>query len=229
MLPNATPDRKRRMSSRGGPDGRSQEIQRLIGRSLRAVMDLQMLGERSITVDCDVLQADGGTRTASITGAYVALHDALKRMERRRQLFDWPLRDSIAAVSVGLVDGEVCLDLDYVLDSSADVDMMLRCVRDSEHHLEAARLALQEALEIGLENPTPYPEAFKKLPFKKQLDMGRASKVTTGPGAHWVSIITVGSGLQKTILPMGFHTEPGHQYAFKLRDVSKKKKFFNTA
>ncbi len=122
MLPASTSPRKQR--ERTKVDGRTNEIQRLIGRSLRAVVELQALGPRQIVVDCDVLQADGGTRTASITGGFVALVDALQAI--RHNLPDpkrIPLRDSIAAVSVGIVDGRVCLDLDYEQDAQADVDM----------------------------------------------------------------------------------------------------------
>jgi len=122
MLPGSTSPRKRR--DRGGKiDGRTTEIQRLIGRSLRAIIDLEALGEQMITVDCDVLQADGGTRTASITGGFVALADAVARVVPGSRIGDGPLRDSIAAVSVGLMGDEVKLDLDYELDSAADVDM----------------------------------------------------------------------------------------------------------
>lgn len=122
MLPGSTSPRKRR--ERGHVDGRTNEIQRLIGRSLRAVADLAALGPRVVTVDCDVLEADGGTRTASITGAFVSLVDALRTIER--ELPDpavFPLVDSVAAVSVGIVDGRAYLDLDYPLDVAADVDM----------------------------------------------------------------------------------------------------------
>jgi len=122
MLPRATHTRTRRESSSGKPSGRTQEIQRLIGRSLRAVTDLKMLGERQITVDCDVLQADGGTRTASITGAWVALHDCLKWMRGRSIIKDMPLRDRVAAVSCGIYKGATVLDLDYDEDSSAETD-----------------------------------------------------------------------------------------------------------
>lgn len=114
MLPGSSPERIRRRVS-----GRDQEIQRLIGRSLRAVCDMKLLGERQITVDCDVLQADGGTRTASITGGFIALHDALTRLKLAKH----PLTDHCAAVSVGVVDGECRLDLPYVEDSVAEVDM----------------------------------------------------------------------------------------------------------
>ncbi|MCW6507707.1 ribonuclease PH [Lichenifustis flavocetrariae] len=122
MLPRATLTRTRRESTSGKPSGRTQEIQRLIGRSLRAVVDLPALGERQITVDCDVLQADGGTRTASITGAWVALHDCLAWMRQRSILKDVPLKDQVAAVSCGIIKGEAVLDLDYVEDSSAETD-----------------------------------------------------------------------------------------------------------
>ena len=122
MLPGSTSPRKRR--DRGGKiDGRTTEIQRLIGRSLRSIIDLKQLGERSITVDCDVLQADGGTRTASITGGFIALSDAISQILPHSEIGNGPLRDSIAAISVGLIDSEIKLDLDYALDSAADVDM----------------------------------------------------------------------------------------------------------
>ncbi|MGB1924956.1 MAG: ribonuclease PH [Rubripirellula sp.] len=122
MLPGSTSPRKRR--DRGAKmDGRTTEIQRLIGRSLRSIVDLNALGERTITVDCDVLQADGGTRTASITGGFIALSDAVKDALPDSKIGEGPLRDSVAAISVGLVDGQIMLDLDYALDSSADVDM----------------------------------------------------------------------------------------------------------
>jgi ribonuclease PH len=122
MLPGSTSPRKRR--DRGGKiDGRTTEIQRLIGRSLRSTIDLTALGEQMITVDCDVLQADGGTRTASITGGFIALADAVAQVVPGSVVGDGPLRDSVAAVSVGLLGDEVKLDLDYELDSAADVDM----------------------------------------------------------------------------------------------------------
>jgi ribonuclease PH len=122
MLPGSTSPRKTR--DRGGKiDGRTTEIQRLIGRSLRAVIDLQALGERSITIDCDVIEADGGTRTASITGAFIALVDAVRSIKALPDPARSPLRDSVAAVSVGLTDGRAVLDLDYAEDSAAEVDM----------------------------------------------------------------------------------------------------------
>ncbi|UDL94248.1 ribonuclease PH [Lichenihabitans sp. PAMC28606] len=122
MLPRATATRTRRESTSGKPSGRTQEIQRLIGRSLRAVVDLQGLGERQITLDCDVIQADGGTRTAAITGAWVALHDCLAWMRSRSMVKESPIRDHVAAISCGIVKGEAVLDLDYIEDSSAETD-----------------------------------------------------------------------------------------------------------
>ncbi len=122
MLPRATHTRTRRESTSGKPSGRTQEIQRLIGRSLRAVTNLQALGERQITIDCDVLQADGGTRTASITGAWVALHDCLKWMRSRSMIKDMPLKDHVGAVSCGIFQGVPVLDLDYAEDSAAHTD-----------------------------------------------------------------------------------------------------------
>jgi ribonuclease PH len=122
MLPRATTDRTRREATVGHPSGRTQEIQRLIGRSLRAVVDLQKLGERQISIDCDVIQADGGTRTAAITGAWVALHDCLQWMRTRDMVRDGVLRDHVAAVSCGIYKGAPVLDLDYAEDSKADTD-----------------------------------------------------------------------------------------------------------
>ena len=122
MLPRATHERTRREVNAGRPSGRTQEIQRLIGRSLRAVVDLPVLGERQITVDCDVIQADGGTRTASITGAWIALHDCLHWMRSREMIASLPLRDHVAAISCGIVAGQAVLDLDYVEDSDAMMD-----------------------------------------------------------------------------------------------------------
>jgi ribonuclease PH len=123
MLPRATHTRSAREAARGKQGGRTLEIQRLIGRSLRAIVDLRALGERTVTLDCDVLQADGGTRTASITGAYVALADAMSALVRRRALSSSPLHGQVAAVSVGIVRGVPVLDLDYAEDSSAETDM----------------------------------------------------------------------------------------------------------
>jgi ribonuclease PH len=123
MLPGASNERIRREVSKGSPGGRTHEIQRLIGRSLRAVCDMQLLGERQVIVDCDVLQADGGTRTASINGAYLALHDALTRTVQRGAITQNPLSEACAAVSVGIIGGVAMLDLPYVEDSTAEVDM----------------------------------------------------------------------------------------------------------
>jgi ribonuclease PH len=122
MLPRATHERMRREAAHGKQSGRTQEIQRLIGRSLRAVVDLEALGERQITLDCDVLQADGGTRTAAITGSWVALYDCLKGMEKRALFAKWPLKDHIAALSCGISNGVAVADLDYVEDSAAGTD-----------------------------------------------------------------------------------------------------------
>ena len=122
MLPRATSERTRREASAGKQSGRTVEIQRLIGRSLRAILDLPALGERQITIDCDVIQADGGTRTASITGAWVALHDCVTWMKTRDMLKADPLRDHVAAISCGIANGTPVLDLDYAEDSEADTD-----------------------------------------------------------------------------------------------------------
>jgi ribonuclease PH len=143
MLPRATLTRSQREVSKGRQSGRTHEIQRLIGRSLRAVADLNRLGERTIWIDCDVIQADGGTRTASITGAFVALGLALQKLVDAGTLTAVPLRDFVAAISVGVVDGEVLLDLAYEEDSRADVDMnfvmtaghkMVEVQATAEHH-----------------------------------------------------------------------------------------------
>jgi ribonuclease PH len=123
MLPRATHTRTAREAARGKQTGRTQEIQRLIGRSLRAVVDLRALGERTVTIDCDVLQADGGTRTAAITGGFVALADAIEALRGRRVLSASPLHGQVAAVSVGIVRGQAMLDLDYSEDSEAETDM----------------------------------------------------------------------------------------------------------
>jgi len=123
MLPRSTHTRSDREAARGKQSGRTQEIQRLIGRALRAVMDLPALGERTLQIDCDVIQADGGTRTASITGAYVAVHDAVNQLLGQGVLRASPLRDAVAAVSVGMRDGVPLLDLDYLEDAGCDTDM----------------------------------------------------------------------------------------------------------
>ncbi|ACK42612.1 MULTISPECIES: ribonuclease PH [Dictyoglomus] len=123
MLPGSTPERKVRDVVKGAINGRSQEIQRLIGRSLRAVVDFSKLGERTIWIDADVIQADGGTRTAAITGAFVALYDALEKLKREGIIKEIPIREFVAAVSVGIVDGEILLDLSANEDMRAEVDM----------------------------------------------------------------------------------------------------------
>lgn len=123
MLPRSTHTRTEREAARGKQSGRTQEIQRLIGRSLRAVVDLSLIGQRTVHVDCDVLQADGGTRTAAITGAFVALHDAVSFLQEKSLLEGWPIRDHVAAVSVGMAGGAPLLDLDYSEDSACGCDL----------------------------------------------------------------------------------------------------------
>ena len=123
MLPRSTSSRMNREAARGKQSGRTQEIQRLIGRSLRAIINLNELGERTINIDCDVIQADGGTRTASITGAYVALYDAIQGLIQNGSLKKSPIIDSLAAISLGIKNGEILLDLDYEEDSNCDTDM----------------------------------------------------------------------------------------------------------
>lgn len=123
MLPASTNERMQREAARGKQSGRTMEIQRLIGRALRSVVDLKKLGERTIQIDCDVIQADGGTRTASITGAFVALHDAIDKILSKQLIETSPILDHIAAISVGIIKGEPLLDLDYIEDSSCDTDM----------------------------------------------------------------------------------------------------------
>jgi len=130
MLPRATTQRTPRETGRGGPSGRTHEIQRLIGRSLRAIVDMKRIGERTITLDCDVIQADGGTRTAAITGAYVALELACRRLLQTGQIKRSPMLDQVAAVSVGIVGGRPLLDLKYDEDSGAEVDMNVVCTGD---------------------------------------------------------------------------------------------------
>jgi ribonuclease PH len=156
MLPASTPGRKQR-DRNGKLDGRSVEIQRLIGRALRAVTDLQKLTERTLWIDCDVLQADGGTRTAAITGAYVALVDCLMAMDKGRLLRGWPLKSQLAAVSLGVVRGEVLVDLDYGEDSKAEADVNLVMtgegafveVQGAAEGAPFTRGQLQSMLELG--------------------------------------------------------------------------------
>ena len=145
MLPRSTHDRGQREASTGRIGGRTHEIQRLIGRSLRTVVDMRMLGERTITLDCDVLQADGGTRTASITGAFVAMYQAVKRMQRARMLNGNPIKGFVGAVSVGIVDGEPRLDLDYTEDFLAHTDMNV-VMADDGRFIELQATAEKEPL-----------------------------------------------------------------------------------
>jgi len=147
MLPRATHTRSSREAARGKQSGRTLEIQRLIGRSLRAVTDLAALGERSITIDCDVIQADGGTRTASITGAYVALHAPLTTLRDRGIIAQIPLKEAVAAVSVGIIAGEAQLDLNYCEDSAAEVDMNF-VMTDSDRFVEVQGTAEAEPFTI---------------------------------------------------------------------------------
>ncbi|WP_243371341.1 ribonuclease PH [Geotalea sp. SG265] len=147
MLPRATHSRSPREAAKGKLGGRTHEIQRLIGRSLRAVVDMTLLGERSIIIDCDVIQADGGTRTASITGAYVALCDALQGLVAKGELSSLPIREAVAAVSVGIVGGEAVLDLNYVEDSAAEVDMNF-VMTDSNRFVEIQGTAEAEPFTI---------------------------------------------------------------------------------
>ncbi len=130
MLPRSTGSRMDREAAKGKQSGRTQEIQRLIGRSLRAIIDLEKLGERSIHIDCDVIQADGGTRTASITGAYVALHDAISKLLASGKITENPLKQAVAAISVGVYQGCAVLDLDYIEDSDCDTDMNVVMTED---------------------------------------------------------------------------------------------------
>ncbi len=130
MLPRSTGSRMDREAAKGKQSGRTQEIQRLIGRSLRAIIDLEKLGERSIHIDCDVIQADGGTRTASITGAYVALHDAISTLLKNGKLTESPLKQGVAAISVGVYKSTTVLDLDYIEDSDCDTDMNIVMTAD---------------------------------------------------------------------------------------------------
>ncbi len=135
MLPRSTHSRMRREASGGKQSGRTQEIQRLIGRSLRAVVDMEALGERQIMIDCDVIQADGGTRTASITGAYVAMYDAVQKLMKKRGLKRNPIHGQLASVSVGIYNGEPVLDLDYPEDSNAETDMNV-VMNSGDHFIE---------------------------------------------------------------------------------------------
>ena len=150
MLPGASPERINREAAKGKQSGRTVEIQRLIARSLRAACDMTVLGERQVTVDCDVLQADGGTRTASICGGFMALHDALQRIVDRGELERNPLHSFCSAISVGIVDGDPVLDLPYVEDSAAEVDMnvvMLQPIADGRPTGDAKFVEVQGTAE----------------------------------------------------------------------------------
>lgn len=148
MLPRATHTRSPREAAKGKQSGRTLEIQRLIGRSLRSVTDMSALGERTVYLDCDVIQADGGTRTASITGAYVALADALTVLQKKGLLTHIPLKEAVAAVSVGIVDGMALLDLNYCEDSTAEVDMNF-VMTSSNRFVEIQGTAEAEPFTIG--------------------------------------------------------------------------------
>ncbi len=171
MLPSAGNERIQREAARGKIGGRTYEIQRLIGRSFRAVCDLHLLGERTIWIDCDVLQADGGTRTASITGGYVALALAVKRLMEQGKLTHNPIKEHMAAVSVGIVKGELMLDLDYSEDSTADVDMNLVMTQSGrlieiQGTAEEEPFALTECMEM-----IELAQKGCKLLFDKQMDI----------------------------------------------------------
>jgi ribonuclease PH len=161
MLPRATGERMRREATAGRQSGRTQEIQRLIGRSLRAVVDLAALGENQITLDCDVIQADGGTRTAAITGAWVALRDSIETMIKTGKLASNPLRDHVAAVSCGIIGGAVAVDLDYAEDSAAETDanfvatgkggmVEVQATAEGEPFAEAAFLEMLRLAKTGI-------------------------------------------------------------------------------
>ncbi|MGQ0502754.1 MAG: ribonuclease PH [Panacagrimonas sp.] len=158
MLPRATSDRTRREVTAGRASGRTQEIQRLIGRALRAVVDLGALGERTITLDCDVLQADGGTRTAAITGSYVALVDAVAAMKKKGQIRTNPIHGQVAAVSVGIYRGQPVLDLDYVEDSDCECDVNV-VMNDAGHLIEV--------------QGTAEGHAFRREEFNQLLDLAQ--------------------------------------------------------
>ncbi len=169
MLPRSTNTRTDREAARGKQTGRTQEIQRLIGRSMRAVVDLKLLGERQITIDCDVIQADGGTRTAAITGAYVALRDALGVLMKKGVVRQSPMRDAIAAVSVGIHRGTALLDLDYAEDSSCETDMNV-VMTGSGHYVEVQGTAERTAFSRA------EMDALLDLATKGILDLVQAQK-----------------------------------------------------
>ena len=175
MLPRATHTRSTREAAKGKQTGRTQEIQRLIGRSLRAVTDLVALGERQITLDCDVLQADGGTRCAAITGAWVALHDACAKLVAEGTLPANPIRDHVAAISVGIVDGEPVLDLDYTEDSNCDTDMNVIMtgnggiveIQGTAEGTPFSRQELNQLVDLadaGIQTAIHYPTVLSQMP-----------------------------------------------------------------
>ena len=173
MLPRSTNTRTDREAARGKQTGRTQEIQRLIGRSMRAVVDLKLLGERQITIDCDVIQADGGTRTAAITGAYVALQDAVGVLMKKGVVRQSPMRDAIAAVSVGIHGGTALLDLDYAEDSSCETDMNV-VMTGSGHFVEVQGTAERTAFSRA------EMDALLDLATKGILDLVQAQKDALG-------------------------------------------------
>jgi ribonuclease PH len=178
MLPRATTSRRPRDSQKGKLNGRTQEISRLIGRALRAVVDMGALGERTITIDCDVIQADGGTRTASITGGYVALAHAIRHLREEKKLAKNPLTDSVAAISTGIIDGTPQLDLDYAMDVRADVDMnvvmtgqgRLIEVQGTAEHAPFSRAELDRMIDL----------AFVALPVLTDVQQRAAEAPLTG-------------------------------------------------
>ena len=189
MLPRATDTRTSREVGRGGLSGRTHEIQRLIGRSLRAALNMTALGERTVTIDCDVIQADGGTRTASITGAYVALAIALNKLVENQKIAKLPLRDYLAAVSVGLVEGRVLLDLAYTEDSKADVDMNvvrtgdgrfveLQGTAEADPFSREQMNELIAAAEIGIDNLIAIQRAAIEQAIGKSLVLLNAQQAT---------------------------------------------------
>lgn len=189
MLPRATESRTSREVSRGGASGRTHEIQRLIGRSLRAVIDMAALGERTVTIDCDVIQADGGTRTAAITGGFVALALALNKCVTNQKIAKLPLRDYVAAVSVGIVKGQVLLDLAYTEDSVAEVDMNvvrtgdgrfveLQGTAETNPFSRAQMDELLAAAEIGIENLLAFQRTAIEQAIGKSLPVLNAQQAT---------------------------------------------------
>jgi len=169
MLPRSTGSRMDREAAKGKQSGRTQEIQRLIGRSLRAIIDLQKLGERTIMIDCDVIQADGGTRTASITGAYVALQDAISTLLTSQKITESPLKQAVAAISVGVYKGTPVLDLDYLEDSDCDTDMNVVMTADGGF-VEIQGTAEGEPFDkIAMNNMLTLAEAGIAELFKKQI------------------------------------------------------------